>query len=100
RRPPAPPSSPCRKGVALPWRKPPPRRDGAGNWWATSGHMLWLGDRTRHLESAHVEYLRGIENVVGVKCGPTITADELLALTARLDPPNRPGKLVLIGRFG
>jgi 3-deoxy-7-phosphoheptulonate synthase len=62
--------------------------------------MLWLGDRTRQLEGAHVEYLRGIENVVGVKCGPSLQPDELRHLIDRLDPARRPGKLVLIGRFG
>jgi 3-deoxy-7-phosphoheptulonate synthase len=62
--------------------------------------MLWLGDRTRQIGGAHVEYLRGIENVVGVKCGPTVSVDELLRLVEQLDPRNRPGKLVLIGRFG
>jgi 3-deoxy-7-phosphoheptulonate synthase len=62
--------------------------------------LLWLGDRTRQIDGAHVEYLRGIENVVGVKCGPTLTPDELLRLVDHLDPENRPGKLVLIGRFG
>ena len=62
--------------------------------------MLWLGDRTRQADGAHVEYLRGIENVVGVKCGPSLGADELLRLVERLDPRNCAGKLVLIGRFG
>jgi len=88
------------EALLLPYEEPLTRRDGAGRWWATSGHMLWLGDRTRQVDSAHVEYLRGIENVVGVKCGPTINADELLRLIDRLDPLARPGKLMLIGRFG
>jgi len=88
------------EALLLPYEEPLTRRDGAGRWWATSGHMLWLGDRTRQVDSAHVEYLRGIENVVGVKCGPSITADELLRLIDRLDPLERPGKLMLIGRFG
>ena len=88
------------EALLLPYEEPLTRRDGAGRWWATSGHMLWLGDRTRQLEGAHVEYLRGIENVVGVKCGPTLRPDELLHLIDRLDPRGRPGKLVLIGRFG
>ncbi|MGZ8282582.1 MAG: 3-deoxy-7-phosphoheptulonate synthase [Allosphingosinicella sp.] len=69
-------------------------------WWATSGHMLWLGDRTRQIDGAHVEYASGIGNPIGVKCGPTITPDELLRLVHRLDPDNRPGRLVLIVRFG
>ncbi len=88
------------EALLLPYEEPLTRRDLAGRWWATSGHMLWLGDRTRQLDGAHVEYLRGIENVVGVKCGPTMTADELLRLIDRLDPRNLAGKLVLIGRFG
>jgi 3-deoxy-7-phosphoheptulonate synthase len=62
--------------------------------------MLWLGDRTRQIDGAHVEYLRGIDNVIGVKCGPSLTGDELNRLIDLLDPLGRPGKLVLIGRFG
>lgn len=88
------------EALLLPYEEPLSRRDPAGRWWAGSGHMLWLGDRTRQVDGAHVEYLRGIENVVGVKCGPTMTGDELLTLIDRLDPCNRAGKLVLIGRFG
>ena len=88
------------EALLLPYEEPLTRRNPAGRWWATSGHLLWLGDRTRQIDGAHVEYLRGIENVVGVKCGPTLTADELLRLIGRLDPLNRPGKLVLIGRMG
>jgi 3-deoxy-7-phosphoheptulonate synthase len=88
------------EALLLPYEEPLTRRDLAGRWWATSGHMLWLGDRTRQLDGAHVEYLRGIENVVGVKCGPTLRPDELLRLIDRLDPRGTPGKLVLIGRFG
>ncbi len=88
------------EALLLPYEEALTRRDGNGRWWATSGHMLWLGDRTRQLDGAHVEFLRGIENVVGVKCGPTMDADELLRLVERLDPSNRAGKLVLIGRFG
>ena len=88
------------EALLLPYEEALTRRDPAGRWWATSGHMLWLGDRTRQLDGAHVEYLRGIENVVGVKCGPSLTPEELLRLVDRLDPRNRAGKLVLIGRFG
>ena len=88
------------EALLLPYEESLTRRDAGGRWWATSGHMLWLGDRTRQLDGAHVEYLRGIENVVGVKCGPTLEPDELLRLIDRLDPRPRPGKLVLIGRFG
>lgn len=88
------------EALLLPYEEALTRRDAAGRWWATSGHMLWLGDRTRQLDGAHVEYLRGVENAVGVKCGPAITPDELLRLVERLDPLNRAGKIVLIGRFG
>ncbi|HEX5182385.1 MAG TPA: 3-deoxy-7-phosphoheptulonate synthase [Allosphingosinicella sp.] len=70
------------------------------SWWAMSGHMIWIGDRTRGLDGAHVEYARGVANPVGLKCGPSLSADDLLRLIDRLDPDNRPGRLVLIGRFG
>jgi 3-deoxy-7-phosphoheptulonate synthase len=70
------------------------------SWWAMSGHMIWIGDRTRGLDGAHVEYARGVANPVGLKCGPSLPADDLLRLADRLDPDNRPGRLVLIGRFG
>jgi 3-deoxy-7-phosphoheptulonate synthase len=69
-------------------------------YWATSGHMLWIGDRTRQLDGAHVEFARGIANPLGLKCGPSLSADDLLRLMDRLDPDNTPGRLVLIGRFG
>jgi 3-deoxy-7-phosphoheptulonate synthase len=88
------------EALLLHYEEPLTRCDSAGRWWATSGHMLWLGDRTRQLDGAHVEYLRGIENVVGVKCGPSLQPEELVRLIDRLDPLGRPGKLVLIGRFG
>jgi len=70
------------------------------SWWATSAHMIWIGERTRQLDGAHVEYMSGIANTIGVKCGPTLEADELLRLIETLDPANKPGRLVLIGRFG
>jgi 3-deoxy-7-phosphoheptulonate synthase len=77
------------------------RRDEAGGlWWATSAHMLWIGERTRQPGGAHVEFARGIANTIGLKCGPTLSPDELLRLIETLDPENRPGRLVLIGRFG
>ena len=69
-------------------------------WWATTGHMLWIGDRTRQLDGAHVEFARGLGNPVGIKCGPSLKVDDLLRLIDRLDPENIPGRLVLIGRFG
>jgi len=71
-----------------------------GDWYATSGHMLWIGDRTRQLDHAHVEYFRGIKNPIGLKCGPSLKADELIKLIDILNPDNEPGRLTLIGRFG
>jgi 3-deoxy-7-phosphoheptulonate synthase len=72
----------------------------SGDWYATSGHMLWIGDRTRQPDHAHVEFCRGIKNPVGLKCGPTLKSDELIRLIDILNPDNEPGRLTLIGRFG
>jgi 3-deoxy-7-phosphoheptulonate synthase len=71
-----------------------------GDWYATSGHMIWIGDRTRQPDHAHVEYARGIKNPIGIKCGPSLQADELIRLIDILNPENEPGRLTLIGRFG
>ncbi len=67
---------------------------------AGSGHMLWIGDRTRQPDGAHVEFCRGVQNPIGLKCGPSITEDELLKLIDILNPGNEPGRLTLITRFG
>ncbi len=72
----------------------------SGDWYATSGHMLWIGDRTRDPAHAHVEYARGIKNPIGLKCGPSLTPDGLLRLADVLDPDREPGRLTLICRFG
>ncbi len=72
----------------------------SGEWFDTSAHFLWVGDRTRAADGAHVEFARGIKNPLGLKCGPTMTADELLRLIDVLNPENRPGRLTLICRFG
>ena len=72
----------------------------SGDWYATSGHLIWIGDRTRQLDHAHVEYFRGIKNPIGMKCGPSLSPDELLKLIDVLNPDNEPGRLTLIGRFG
>ena len=72
----------------------------SGDWYATSGHMVWIGDRTRQLGNAHVEYARGVKNPVGLKCGPTLTGDELIKLIDVLNPDDEPGRLTLICRFG
>src|SRR3954452_9109863 len=71
-----------------------------GDWYATSGHMIWIGDRTRQLDHGHVEYFRGIKNPIGLKCGPSLKPDELLKLIDILNPDNEPGRLTLISRFG
>ena len=74
-----------------------PRKPGFYN---LSAHMVWLGNRTRDLEDAHVEYLRGIENPIGIKIGPPFTVDETLRLIETLNPTHEAGKIVLITRFG
>jgi len=71
-----------------------------GGWYDTSAHMVWIGDRTRQLDGAHVEFCRGIENPIGMKCGPSLDPDELIRLTDALNPENEPGRIVLIARFG
>jgi 3-deoxy-7-phosphoheptulonate synthase len=72
----------------------------SGDWYATSGHMIWIGDRTRQPDHAHIEYCRGIKNPIGLKCGPSLTADGLLELIDILNPANEAGRLTLICRFG
>lgn len=72
----------------------------SGDWYATSGHMIWIGDRTRQPDHAHIEYCRGIRNPLGLKCGPSLTPDGLLELIDLLNPENEPGRLTLIARFG
>ena len=71
-----------------------------GGWRALSAHSLWLGDRTRDPRGAHVEYLRGIANPVGIKCGPSIEPDQLIALLNRIDPERTPGRIMLVARLG
>jgi 3-deoxy-7-phosphoheptulonate synthase len=72
----------------------------SGDWYDTSAHMLWIGDRTRQPDHAHVEFFRGIKNPIGLKCGPSMTEDGLLQLIDILNPDNEPGRLTLICRFG
>jgi 3-deoxy-7-phosphoheptulonate synthase len=74
-----------------------PRREG---WWDLTTHLPWIGERTRALDGAHVEYFRGIENPVGIKLGPSVTADQVLRLVDTLNPRNEAGKIVLITRMG
>ena len=71
-----------------------------GDWYDCSAHMVWIGERTRQLDGAHVEFFRGIRNPVGCKVGPTATADEVLELCEALNPDRVPGRLTLISRMG
>ncbi len=72
----------------------------SGNWLAGSGHMIWIGDRTRQPDGAHVEFARGVLNPVGLKCGPSMETDDLKRLMTTLNPENEEGRLTLISRFG
>ena len=72
----------------------------SGDWYDTSAHMLWIGERTRQLDGAHIEFMKGIRNPIGMKVGPTLEPDELVRLIDVLNPDDTPGRLTLIGRFG
>ncbi len=77
------------------------RRDSTtGNWYDCSAHMLWIGERTRELDGAHVEFLRGVGNPIGCKVGPSMTGEEVIALCEALNPAMIPGRLTLISRMG
>ena len=79
------------------------RRDeatGTREWYATSGHFIWIGDRTRQPDHAHIEYAKGIKNPLGLKCGPSLEPDGLIRLIDQLNPKNEAGRLTLICRFG
>ncbi len=71
-----------------------------GGWYDCSGHMLWIGDRTRQIDGAHIEFLRGVLNPLGMKVGPKHDIDDILAILNRLNPENEPGRMTLITRFG
>ena len=91
------------EALLLPYEQALMRRDelmGSGSYVATSAHMLWIGDRTRQPDGAHVEFCRGIVNPIGMKCGPSLQPDELLRLIDILNPKDEPGRLTLICRFG
>ncbi|MCA1774485.1 MAG: 3-deoxy-7-phosphoheptulonate synthase class II [Paracoccaceae bacterium] len=72
----------------------------SGKWLAGSGHMIWIGDRTRQPDGAHVEFCKGVMNPIGLKCGPSMTSGHLKSLMATLNPENEAGRLTLIARFG
>jgi 3-deoxy-7-phosphoheptulonate synthase len=91
------------EALLLPYEQALTRRDeamGSGEYVATSGHFLWIGDRTRQPDGAHVEFCRGIVNPIGLKCGPSLEPDELVRLIEILNPKDEPGRLTLICRFG
>ncbi len=71
-----------------------------GGWYDCSAHMLWIGDRTRQIDGAHIEFLRGVLNPLGMKVGPKHDVDEILAIIEKLNPGNEPGRITLITRFG
>jgi 3-deoxy-7-phosphoheptulonate synthase len=89
------------EALLLPYEQALTRVDStSGDWYACSAHFLWIGDRTRQPDGAHVEFLRGVKNPLGLKVGPTTTADDLLRLIETLNPANEPGRLTLISRMG
>ena len=89
------------EALLLPYEQALTRVDSTtGNWYATSAHMLWIGDRTRQPDGAHVEFLRGVHNPIGIKCGPSLEPDELIKLIDTLNPTDDAGRITLICRFG
>ncbi|WP_448657960.1 class II 3-deoxy-7-phosphoheptulonate synthase [Sphingomonas sp. CJ99] len=89
------------EALLLPYEQAMTRQDSlTGDWYDTSAHMLWIGDRTRFEGSAHVEFLRGIGNPIGMKCGPSLEPDALLRLLDVLNPGRVPGRMTLITRYG
>jgi 3-deoxy-7-phosphoheptulonate synthase len=89
------------EALLLPYEQALTRQDSlTGDWYDTSAHFLWIGDRTRFEGSAHVEFLRGIGNPIGVKCGPSLEPDVLLRMLDTLNPGRVPGRMTLITRYG
>jgi 3-deoxy-7-phosphoheptulonate synthase len=89
------------EALLLPYEEAFTRKDSlTGEWYDTSAHMLWIGDRTRGLNDAHVEYMRGIKNPIGLKAGPSMDADDLVKLVNVLNPENEAGRLNIIVRMG
>lgn len=89
----------CHEALLLPYEQALARTEG-GQAYGSSAHFLWIGDRTRFPGSAHVEYLRGLANPIGIKCGPTLDAETLLALLDTLNPAREAGRITLISRMG
>ena len=89
------------EALLLPYEQALTRIDStSGDWYACSAHFLWIGDRTRQADGAHVEFLRGVKNPLGMKVGPTTEPDDLLRIIDMLNPANEPGRLTLISRMG
>jgi len=89
------------EALLLPYEQALTRRDSlTGDWYDTSAHFLWIGDRTRFDGSAHVEFLRGVGNPIGLKCGPSLEPDALLAMLDTLNPARTPGRMTLVTRYG
>jgi 3-deoxy-7-phosphoheptulonate synthase len=89
------------EALLLPFEQAMTRIDSTtGEHHATSAHFVWIGDRTRQLDGGHVEFCRGIENPIGIKCGPTLKSEDLINLCNRINPNNEKGKITLISRFG
>ena len=91
----------CHEALLLGFEEAMTRVDStSGDWYDVSAHLLWIGERTRQLDGAHIEFMRGIQNPIGLKVGPTLEPDELLSLIDTLNPDDEPGRLTLYGRFG
>ncbi|MDA7807578.1 3-deoxy-7-phosphoheptulonate synthase class II [Candidatus Pelagibacter sp.] len=89
------------EALLLPFEQAMTRVDSTtGEYHDTSAHFVWIGDRTRQLDGGHVEFCRGIENPIGIKCGPTLKAEDLINLCNKINPKNEKGKITLISRFG
>lgn len=89
------------EALLLPYEQALTRVDStSGDWYDVSAHLLWIGDRTRQPDGAHVEFARGVKNPIGLKCGPSMPVDDVLRLCDLLNPDNIPGRLTLISRMG
>ena len=91
----------CHEALLLPYEEALSRTDSTtGDIYDTSAHFVWIGDRTRFENSAHVEFCSGIQNPIGIKCGPSVDYDELIKIIDKLNPNNDPGRITLIARYG
>jgi len=89
------------EALLLPYEEALTRKDSiTGDWYDCSAHMLWIGERTRQVDGAHVEFLRGVHNPIGIKVGPTYKLDDVKKLIAALNPENEAGRITIISRLG